>query len=338
MKLSSSEFSQSKREKLLDYKVYTTNFDRLHSALEIVAETLAQPEPALARTSPADLMHPTYVRADLMTEFISTCYSAGHDMAFVRSLYPSLIDFWETYSKYSKAYNESTEPRGTAAHIPLADKHFHTANRIVCWGILLGYPSLLSRIPSLIDYNNPAKDGLLENLLAGYVSDRGDPPTECIRHLPYYKALKVFTASRNEQVALVNEYLDDWYAASRRETYFDSHKKRHHFSGYWCWEAAAITVALEIDDSSYRNAQFYPRDMSDFARAALRDYAPLGSPPTAPGEIRAKADDLCPKAGTWQSLDENSTTREFALYQPMSNLNSAYGLTVWQFKKSERRE
>jgi hypothetical protein len=30
-------------------------------------------------------------------------------------------------------------------------------------------------------------------------------------------------------------------------------------------------------------------------------------------------------------------TREFALYQPMSNLNSAYGLTVWQFKESEAR-
>ncbi len=31
-------------------------------------------------------------------------------------------------------------------------------------------------------------------------------------------------------------------------------------------KAAAITIALDIDDHSYRDAQFYPSDLSEFAR------------------------------------------------------------------------
>ncbi|UQV44676.1 DUF1911 domain-containing protein [Janthinobacterium lividum] len=38
------------------------------------------------------------------------------------------------------------------------------------------------------------------------------------------------------------------------------------FSGYWSWEAAAITCLLDIDDSSYRNAKFYPADLVAFHR------------------------------------------------------------------------
>ena len=68
-------------------------------------------------------------------------------------------------------------------------------------------------------------------------------------------------------------YLEDWYVASRREPYYDSHKRRTSFKGYWSWEAAAITVILDIDDTSYRNAQFYPRDLVDFSRSGTTRYA-----------------------------------------------------------------
>ena len=268
MKLSLTEFSKAKRDKLLEYKVYSSNFDKLQSALEIVAESLSDPEEVLATAPPADLMHPTYVRAELMTEFVSTCYSAGHDLVYMRSLYPPLIEYWEVYAKYSKAFNDSTGPRGTVAHIPLADEHFYTANRIICWGILLGFQPLLGRSPAIIDYNNPERDGLLENLLQAYVADRDVPPTECVRELPYSRTLKIFAAPSSERSALVADYLSGWYAASRREGYFDSHKKRNHYSGFWCWEAAAITIALGVDDSYYRDAQFYPRDLVEFARKA----------------------------------------------------------------------
>lgn len=97
--------------------------------------------------------------------------------------------------------------------------------------------------------------------------------------------------------------------------------------GYWSREAAAITFLLDIDDSSYASAQFYPKDLVDFARQAKKDYAPESTGPMALNELRAKAGDPCPKAGLWQSLD---VARELRRYQ-MDNLESLYGLTVWRF-------
>jgi hypothetical protein len=61
--------------------------------------------------------------------------------------------------------------------------------------------------------------------------------------------------------------LDDWYAASKREPYYDSLKKGSAFRGYWSWEAAAITFLLEIDDFTYANARFNPTDLVQFSRA-----------------------------------------------------------------------
>ncbi|AYM75842.1 DUF1911 domain-containing protein [Janthinobacterium agaricidamnosum] len=61
-------------------------------------------------------------------------------------------------------------------------------------------------------------------------------------------------------------YLQQWYAASRREPYYDSHRRDTSFWGYWSWEAAAITCVLDIDDSGYRGAPFYPADLVAFCR------------------------------------------------------------------------
>lgn len=127
------------------------------------------------------------------------------------------------------------------------------------------------------------------------------------------------------------EYLSDWYVVSRREPYYDSHKRGNAFKGYWSWESAAITFAAGIDDQPYRDAPFYPLDLVEFARKAQRDYAPSGTPSIGANELRAKAGDPCPKAGLWQSLDMLPKSQRFELEQPMPNLESAYGLTVWRF-------
>jgi hypothetical protein len=66
------------------------------------------------------------------------------------------------------------------------------------------------------------------------------------------------------------------------------------FLGYCPWAAAAIKVLLDIDDTSYRDAQFCPRDLVGFARQAKRDYAPPGIPYTAANEPSAKAGETLP--------------------------------------------
>jgi len=89
--------------------------------------------------------------------------------------------------------------------------------------------------------------------------------------LPYRKLDKVFAAKEEDRPKLMSQYLDEWYGSSKREPYHDRHKSSF-FPGYWSLEAAAVTVILRIDDSSYRDKPYYPKDLVDYARS---QYIPL---------------------------------------------------------------
>lgn len=49
--------------------------------------------------------------------------------------------------------------------------------------------------------------------------------------------------------------------------------------------------------------------------------------------LRAKAGDLCPRAGIWKSIDANGISRRYKDGEPMADLGSSYGLTIWQWEK-----
>ncbi|WP_442906295.1 PoNe immunity protein domain-containing protein [Janthinobacterium sp. P210006] len=65
---------------------------------------------------------------------------------------------------------------------------------------------------------------------------------------------------------------------SRREPCRDSHERDTSFSSYWSWEAAAIGCLPDIHDSRYRDAQFYPADLTAFFRQAPLVQAPESMP------------------------------------------------------------
>ena len=48
-------------------------------------------------------------------------------------------------------------------------------------------------------------------------------------------------------------------------------------------------------------------------------------------ELRAKAGEPCPKAGIWQPMESGAAQRRYEAGQPMGNLGSAYGITVWRW-------
>lgn len=108
---------------------------------------------------------------------------------------------------------------------------------------------------------------MLERMIELVAPGRGIHPDKCTRDLPYSKTLKIFKASAKKRPTLMADYLKNWLHASRNEPYFDS-EGQDFFAGYWSYEAAAITFLLEIDDTEYRNAKFYPKELVDFARAA----------------------------------------------------------------------
>jgi hypothetical protein len=322
------EFRHLRRESLLEYSKYSRNFNSCTYAFEVVTESLIEPHPD---ATIYNFVESTSERAWSACRHLANCYSGGHSIADLRSFFPTVIDYWETYARYHRAFHSSTDcSNAKVAHIALTGPDFFQANRLVCFAILLGMNSQLPRLIPIIDYNNPQKDGLLERFFASVSGDREAAPKTCTRHLPYSKALKIFTAQQDERPALMADYLSDWYHASRREPYHATEQKRS-FTGYWSYESAAITALLAIDDSNYKSMQFYPADLVEFARDTALCYEPAGVRPIGAGELRTRAGELCPIAGNWLSLDDKAETKYFATGDIMPNLGSPYGLTVWQY-------
>jgi hypothetical protein len=82
--------------------------------------------------------------------------------------------------------------------------------------------------------------------------------------------------------------------------WYDGHKNLGvFFFGYWAFEAGLVTLLWNIDDSSYRDMRFYPKDLVDFAREQAK--APQGEVPKP--HISRKTGERCPHAGRWGVLE-----------------------------------
>lgn len=56
-----------------------------------------------------------------------------------------------------------------------------------------------------------------------------------------------------------------WYSLQKEEEWYDSHiESPDYFDGYWCFEAGAVVVALELDDESLQNTPYYPYRMAHY--------------------------------------------------------------------------
>ena len=328
--LAKSEFKQARREPLLDYAAYSDEAEDIARRIPNAQKKLSDPE-WLSGRDEAALVRLTEARCDYAIDLLTLSYSAGANIKELQDFFPHLVDYFDECALYIQAFNRTDE--GTRLNSPviyLQDVEFQIANRLLCFSVLLGHTKLIPRIMAILDYNNPLRDGLLERIASVYTQRPAPLPDECTRHLPYYKALPIFDAQPSDRPGLIQTYLLDWYEASRREPYYDSHTNSSSFKGYWAWEAAAITIALHVDDQSYRDLPFYPRDLVAHLRNSPAGSA-TGAPRTETAEIRAKAGETCPIGGRWQSIGVPVQDAVYTQGAPMQDLKSPYGLTVWRF-------
>ena len=327
--LDEHKFELERREPLLTFGQYLSNFTDCADGIDTVTESLVSPHP---NATPFQFVEATMERAWCASMHLTNCYSGGHSIADLRSFFTPVLEFWEEFAYYQRVFHAVDRNKGwDVANIPLLGANFHRASELLCFAVLLGLRQYVPRIVSIIDYNNPTKDAMLERMISILMPGaRQQPPDKCTRHLPYSKTLKIFGASPTERPGMIAAYLADWYHASRREPYYDS-ANHPTFTGFWSYEAAAITLLLEIDDSKYAAASFYPADLVKFGRGTRTYYETPDTGPSKNDEVRARSGDLCPKAGIWSSLGAKVENREYGLGERLIDLGSAYGFTVWRY-------
>ena len=135
---------------------------------------------------------------------------------------------------------------------------------------LLHHDQYVSRIVGVLDVaykDNRGKDQLYEAL----IKKLGLPSVETKNSLSSFTCsallFDVTQAGSNNRPKLMQKFLKKWYSAMKGVVWYNTHKKNPTaFRGYWCWEAALVTYLWDIDDASYRDMPYYPKDLIDWAR------------------------------------------------------------------------
>ncbi|WP_405124647.1 PoNe immunity protein domain-containing protein [Ralstonia pseudosolanacearum] len=335
-----NELAAKRRDPMIAFPSYADNMQEVSESYELItAEALANRIAEAEDPEEAAMAVMTGARRRAWDYLLGLHlqYSAGAELPVLREFFPTLLSSWEEYAKYDKAFDQTARAGGRKVpHLDLYDKDYWRAIRLVSFAICLGHTNLLPRVAALWDYENDDMDGLLERLVVPYAPGRSAPPDECTRHLPYFKTLKIFEADPEQRPALMTKYLDEWYKASRREPYYDSHTKGrlHNYLGYWSFEAAAIAVELDIDDSSFRDKPFYPVELADFGRS-FKTGRGVGAEDADRLSLRCEAGQPCPKAGYWMTPAKAGSRRYFQLGDVMPAVASDYGSTIWQWDNDQ---
>ncbi|SMG29053.1 PoNe immunity protein domain-containing protein [Agreia pratensis] len=108
-------------------------------------------------------------------------------------------------------------------------------------------------------------DTLFELIASGQTSLAADAPVHLAWPRPYGRLLAVFQAEESKRPKLMLAFLKVWHQQNKGVTWWKSHEIVDvgglFYGGYWCFEAAAVVKLLGIDDSSFRDNEFYPADL-----------------------------------------------------------------------------
>ena len=106
---------------------------------------------------------------------------------------------------------------------------------------------------------NQGLDALFDSVAIKMGDTERDISDKLIFKKRFKKLYSVIEASPEQRPKLMLTYLDAWYKLYGSP---DSHLLDNDaYSGYWCWESALVVKLYDIDDSSFIDHEYYPKDL-----------------------------------------------------------------------------
>jgi len=264
-------------------------------------------------------------------------YTAGDPIEPLRGQLEQVIVAYERYGELLWAYRKSrNEP---VLDFDVIDDYCELLQLVgLCF--LLHRRDLLPRLASLQDGEDRANGGwdvIYEEFMIHCFGPEVRFQTEhACQVRPYANLFYALTEdSTAKQLKELDLFLKRWYRDLAGTGWHDSHKpdaqgNQGGYYGYWSFEAGAAVLLLGIeDDASLHQYLYYPKDLVAWSRehAALSD---TRSPETAL-RLRCEAGQPCPREGWWATPAQAHSRREFRLGEPMPDLHTDYGTTIWQW-------
>jgi Domain of unknown function (DUF1911)/Domain of unknown function (DUF1910) len=183
-------------------------------------------------------------------EQLITQYSHGDEIGHLKELLPCVVDTLIAYHQ---------EPRHAVYDFQQFDTYIY-ALWLVSLSILLDMND--DYVNKLIgELNNDGRDAVYEKLVSLHSPERTEI-SEVLYPKPYKLLFDALNTTGSEQIDLINKFLTQYYKGMKKAYWHDSHLGEDTgFFGYWCFELAAFVKKLNIDDSSFRDNIFYPRDL-----------------------------------------------------------------------------
>lgn len=189
-------------------------------------------------------------------------YSAGESIEHLRPRLDQATDAFLLAKKSDVQYMQEDK---------VAIRHnFRTRRDIyisALWILSLNilFDSSEDRIKEVITASgNDGVDGVFDLIASRYVTDR-PVADEAVYAAPYRRLLEVFHAPEEDRAKLVNSFLKVWYQQNKKTDWWGEAERIQLgsvlYSGYWCFEAAAVVKLLGIDDSLFRDNEYYPADL-----------------------------------------------------------------------------
>jgi hypothetical protein len=197
-------------------------------------------------------------------ELLIERYSRGDALEDLRPMLPELMDAWEWARREElKVFTEAEMHRRHGFDVNL-DFYCLSMWLMAIFICLRADAPLFDRLLTLI--GNEGEDQLFECLVG--TQRPGRKPADKLLHpkpyLPLYQAIESQPkAERDKRLA---KFIGTWYAGMKGTYWHDNHKGKDGggYFGYWCFEAAGVVRAFDLDDMVMRDSVYYPKDMVDY--------------------------------------------------------------------------
>ncbi len=345
--LSESEFRSTRRQKYLTRKYFDLNSKDIEICIDALLSCKASDREAL-RLDPSTEGGVFKERMKLLR----LNYTAGDSTEALQPLFAHAMHWFRAWHAADIAYTKHLAARTgqdlrlDMTPVPFEDLfHFQLVLDLISVGILLGEFESVREAAKLMQSARHS-DMLYEALIEKIVPDPDTEVTEFFHEQPYDPLLDaIFTAETPQEAsAFVKKYLEGWYKAFEGVPWHNGHlvvtDEYSNYEGYWAFEAAAICVLYDIDDSSFRDHIVYPKDLADWAREhkVLDRLSPSGSDPGTnafPG-LRCESGQPCPQTGYWRTPAQLDSRRHFTAGDVMPSLGGDYGVTIWQWDDNQQ--
>jgi hypothetical protein len=261
-------------------------------------------------------------------------YTAGHPVRELSEEWLSVISAFD-------AFIPLDQPAPNEAHTLTITQH--EAYVYVFWllalSTLLGHREAVPRILGWLDQHreyNRGRDTLFEQVVGKLTGSMDDPGRYVLHPVPYRPLGRAILAEKPEdRPSLIKEFLDGWYKGSKdcywHGTHLDGEASR--YFGYWSFEAALVTYLWNSDDTMYRDHEFYPKDLVDYARRHFPYSGPIS--PVPDSTLRCEAGQPCPREGWWLTPAKAGSRRHFQQGELMPDMHSDTWATIWQWDSQQ---